>query len=392
MFHRHLVPVVLVLVAAVGCSDTAGENDGSGSLVVTDSGGVISRVDPDTGDTEQLSDGVDGGIVVQATPSTDGTALVWTDAEGGEPFVVVHAGGSTERIAAPTAPFFYVWAPGDERIAALGNDPDGTGVALLVVDVEAGAVRRVDAGSPYYISWSEDGDQLAAHIGGESLVTVSLEGERTAVPVRTGLFQAPDWATDGRVLAVVATERATASIGRALQTSTAALAYVDPASGEAEPLLEVDSAVSFDLAPDDARVAVVDGVGGAGTMFGSLVVAGGDAGPVTIADEVVSFEWSPDGSLLLFHTLHPEQGLVPHVWDGESATDYPGFVPTEVFVAQYLPFWSQYNQTITQWAPDSSAFAYAYDEEGEEEGSVFVQPIDGDRRRVIAGEMVIWSG
>ena len=64
-------------------------------------------------------------------------------------------------------------------------------------------------------------------------------------------------------------------------------------------------------------------------------------------------------------------------------------MPTETFVTQYLPFWAQYTRNLTQWSPDSSAFAYAAADG--EEGEIRIQPLDGEVESVGAGEMVIWA-
>jgi TolB protein len=395
MRYRWLVVALGSLMAVAGCrgSETAPTGDEApveGSrLLVTDRDGAVWSVGPDDGATERLGDS-GGAPVVQATSSGDGSTVVWTRIVDGEPSVAVHDGEGVSDLAVPTPPFFYMFAPGDERLLALGNDPDGRGVALLLIDPGGGAVDTVDVGAPYYVSWAPDAGRVAAHVGATELATVSLEGERTSLPVRTGAFQAPAWSADGRLVAVVSSEGATASL--AGQSVTSTLALVDVETAEAEPLVEVSSGVTFDLSPDGTRVAYVDGVGGAGTAFGSLAVVGPGPDHVRVADDVVAFEWSPDGGRLLLLTLHPDDGLVPHLWDGSDLVDYAGFVPTTTFLTQYLPFWSQYVQTITAWAPDGSAFAFARAaEEGEDGGTVWVQEVDGERRDVVDGEMVVWS-
>lgn len=392
-----VVLVVFVSLLVAGCAgddaapDGADAGDDTGTLVVTDADGVVSRVDPLDGSSTAVSDAAAPGIGVQATPSHDGEVVVWTELEGAEPVVAVADGSGTERIPSPTPPFFYMFSPDDERLVALGNDPGGEGVALLVVDRTEPAVRQVDAGSPYFVAWSPTGDGLGAHIGGDSLVTVDPAGERVRIDATPGAFQAPEWTPDGRLLAVVAAEGATVGIGPGTaQTSSSTLAYVDPDTGAAEPLAAVAGPTAFELGAE-GRVAMVDGVGGSGTMLGPLVVVD-DGTSESVAEDVVAFEWSPDGSRLLYYTLDPDLGVAPHTWDGESVSDYPVFLPTAVFLNEYLPFWSQYTRTITQWAPDGSSFAYAAaGVEPGESSAIWVQPLDGERRETVPGEMVVWA-
>ncbi|HJR93393.1 MAG TPA: hypothetical protein VJ938_13195, partial [Acidimicrobiia bacterium] len=80
----------------------------------------------------------------------------------------------------------------------------------------------------------------------------------------------------------------------------------------------------------------------------------------------------------------------PHVWDGDAVVDFAGFMPTAMFVNQYLPFWAQYTRTITQWSPDSTGFAYAAAPD-DGPGQVRFQPLDGEIVDMGEGEMVIWS-
>lgn len=408
-------PWLLTLVLAVlACSPAAQEPatvatqaaeqepavPGAGKLVVTGPEGSVSIVDPEGGGPRLLTDSGAPGVTVQATPSIDGGLVVWTEIVDGEPHVATYDGDDVSRSPLPTAPYFYMFSPDGSRVAALGNDPGddglggGEGVALVMIDLGAGSAEVVDAGQPYFLAWRPDSSGLAAHIGPDVLTVVDPTGDRSDLDAAPGLFQAPEWIDDDRFVAVTTIEGATAYSGPvALQAEVASLVVVDVSDGSSELIARVDSAVSFELSPDRSRVAYVDGVGGGGTTLGALVVrpVSGDGEPVEVADDgVVAFEWSPDGSALLFLTLDRENGLVPHVWDGARVTIYAGFLPTPTFLTQYLPFWAQYTRTITQWAPDGSAFAYAATDDAAA-GQVWVQAVVGDRRMVSPGEMVVWS-
>ncbi|CAN5896727.1 hypothetical protein BH23ACT5_BH23ACT5_07790 [soil metagenome] len=383
--------MVMALTAAA-CTGGDDSGPGQGRLVVTGGDGSVTLVDPVDGSRAILTEGSAIGAIVQPTASPDGSQVVWTEVGPEGAVVVVHEEGELERVGVPTAPFFYHFAPSGDRLAALGNDPGGDGVALIMIDVSRRSAEVVDVGQPYFMDWHPDGDRLVAHIGGDLLASVAADGDRQPLGVTTGPFQAPQVTAEGRVLAVVGSSDLTASAsdGVIAQLRGGTLGFLD--DGEmVDALGNTSSFVSFEMAANGRHVAFVDGIGRGGTALGPLVVAavdGSDA--VTVAGEgVVAFEWSPNGDHLLFLTPDRQEGFVPHVWDGSVVNDYPGFLPSGVFLTQYLPFWSQYIRSITQWAPDSGAFTYAA--AGEDESSmVWIQPLDGERREAGAGEMVTW--
>lgn len=381
-----LLVTALALVAA--CSANVEEAD-TGRLVVTGADGSVTLIDPAGGDPAVLSDGSGAAVPVQATVSGDGGTVVWSDlSEDGRPVIRVHDESGTREVDVPTLPFYYAFAPDGRRLAALGNDPEGQGVALLLVDLAEDSAELVEVGRPYFVDWAPDGERLAVHIGDAVLGLVDVAGDRTGIQVRPGAFSAPAWTDDGRIVAVVATEQATAS-AVALQAVTLTLSVVDPDDGSSAVVAPLAEAAAFEVAGE--RIAYLQGDSGLGPL--TVVALDGTDSVEVAGDDVVAFEWSPDGETLLFHTL-AESTLVPHVWDGEVVTDYPEFVPTGVFLTQYLPFWAQYTRTVTQWAPDSTAFAYASaDQDGDEDepGTVWVQPLEGGAAEMGPGEMVVWA-
>ncbi len=386
--------MVVALTVASCSGEEAAVETGEGRLVVTGADGAVALVDPVDGGSEVLAEGGRVEAVVQPTASRDGTTVVWTEAGPGGPAVAVHQNSETRRVPVPAAPFFYLFAPGGDRLAALGNDPDGSGVALIIVDLARGVGDIVDTGQPYFMDWHPDGDRLVAHIGGDVLATVTVDGGRQLLGVEPGTFQAPQVTPAGRVLAVVGAGGVTAAA--AAETLTAqvgggSLALIDAEGESFERLATASSLVSFEMAPTGDRVAYVDGLGGGGTALGPLrVVASDGSSSEMVADAVVAFEWSPGGEHLLFLALDRQEGLVPRVWDGSVAVEHPGFLPTRVFLSQYLPFWFQYARSVTQWSPDGTAFAYAaVGDDGV--GRIWVQPLAGERRDLGEGEMVTWA-
>lgn len=371
-----------LFVAILFACSTGAEEPDQGSLVVTGVHGEVTLVDPESGEREVLTeaDGYQGPV--QPTASRDGDVVVWTAAaEDGGAIVKVRDAEGVRDIEVPTFPFFYAFDSGSATVAALGNDPEQPTVALLLIDLESGVARIVDDGSPYYVDWHPEDPMLAVHVGIDRLAILDGEGEPREIPVGLGDFQAPAWTSSGEVVVPLRSEGATVALGT-VQASIDELAVVDPSDGSHHSLASLDDIVTFDVGGD--RVAYVEG------PSGPLTVVGLDgSGTVEVTtDEVVAFEWSPDGERLLFHRAAEDSGLVPGVWDGSDVTEYEPYVPSGVFLVEYLPFWSQYIRTITQWAPDGSAFAYA---DGVADPSIWVQPLDGDRRDIGAGAMVTWA-
>ena len=86
----------------------------------------------------------------------------------------------------------------------------------------------------------------------------------------------------------------------------------------------------------------------------------------------------------------PERRAVPMArLAGTRTVRRRPFVPSPTFLRDYLPFFDQYAQTITPWAPDGSAFAYAGLHEGE--SGIWVQPLAGRRRLIGDGAFVTWT-
>ncbi len=83
--------------------------------------------------------------------------------------------------------------------------------------------------------------------------------------------------------------------------------------------------------------------------------------------------------------------LQPTVWErGQGPTEYPEFLPHGSFVREVLPFFPQYAQSLNLWSPDSTAFAYAGEVEGER--GIWIKDLSEARPRfVVEGTWVAWS-
>jgi len=346
-------------------------------LVVTEDH-AVAAISPD-GETVELVAPDPNRLVSQATWAPDGRLAVWTEVDRAAGQAVIAMGDSQgqRRIDGGTTPFFYAWSPDGAHVAYLGNSPEGTGVAMGLVDVAAGTARLVDAGAPYYLDWAPDGSRLAVHVDTTFLGFVDLEGTRTPLATAGGLFQAPQFLDDGRLLVATGGE----SQGVALSEQSGEPVLIAPTTG----------GTFFSASAGGALLAYTDTADA--PILGSLAVMRINNGdPATISEgPVVAFEWSPSGEKLLFLTVN-EAGtaLIPQVWEASGLTAYEELLPTQVMISQYLPFWDQYSRVLTLWAPDGASFVLPAD--GENGGSIVIYDVGtGETTRVTAGLFASWA-
>ncbi len=348
-------------------------------LVVLRDDGNLVTMDPNGGHLLALTTDAGPEVVVdQPVASPDGRSVAWVELRADGPHVVTtsRAGGNRRDIPLSVAPFFLAWDPTSTRIAYLGNA--GAGVGLGVIDDAVVQPRDipVGGGTPLYIAWSPDGSQLLVHVGVDGLGRTDLVHPLRPTGDTPGTFQAPAWLSDGREL-FVAREGATRVARRA-----GGRRPDDPA-----PLSRRGAARAE---PDGTRVAYrLDAPNGAETGVFVQDLDGGPPTRVTGAETIASF-WSPDGDRLLLLTGDPNGGPFRwRVWQGRERFVGQPFVPSATFARDYLPFFDQYAQTITPWAPDGSSFAYAGEQDGR--SGIWVQPLAGAPRLIADGGFVTWA-
>lgn len=364
----------------------------AGQIVFTTAHGAVGVADPASDEVTTLDPTGRPSASVQPVAAGDG--MVWTDAaapDGGFATALHDGATSVRRVAHPVAPFMYLPSPDSTRIAALGNDPAGRGVALVMIespDADDVTATTVDLGQPYFVSWSPD-DRLAAHVG-DQLAVVESDGTRRPIPATPGAFQAPAWTADGDLVVVLDRDVGTtvAATAQQPQASSGDLAVISDAGALVTTIAPVAGPVGFVVGGD--RLAWVEGGTGSAAVVGPLRVADLATGAIqdVSTGPVATADWSPDGSMLLFLELDTSGQLVPRVWDGAEVVDFSSITPTARWATEYLPFWFQYAQGITQWAPDGTAFVQAAttpDGDG-----IWIQPLVEDRRQVAAGDMAVW--
>jgi len=361
-----------------------------GRLAVLDAAGDLVAVDPD-GSDEALLDDVEPGLsqVRQPSWSLDGS-LAWvhleaTDAETVEVVIATSTGTGERPTEAATTiiPFYLSWDPTSSRIAYLGPSTDSE-IALGIVEVAGDAPgTTLETGRPFYLSWAPGGDQLLVHVGGERLERLGLDGSLTTVAERPGAFTTPVWTDDGRSFVY-------ASAG----AQGDRLVVHDVEAERGRPLVPFDGLVTFVVSPDGERIAFQ--VLEEQRALPLTVIDVGTGETVEITDTLTAgYFWSPDGQRLLYLNPVPDEEAFWYrwgVWDGTSSFVTPRFVPSLLFVRDYLQFFEQYAQSLSLWSPDGSAFAYPGQNEDGEQG-IWIQAARPDRAPVLVAEgaFVAWS-
>ena len=398
---RRVAALIATVAFVAGCTGSAPEGPsgalpslatfphpitGDRLLVLKDDGSIVT-LGPDGHGVTSLAPS--RGIDVEARQpvwSPDGRSVAWAELEladqGASSLVVTSAPDGSARTEFPvdTGTFFLEWDPTSSRIAYLGNFQGtiGMGVAGRSPDGDPVATT-LGRGQPFYLSWSPEGQQLLIHVGSETLGTLDLEGTLLPIGDAPGIFQAPVWLADGRmVYAATAKDRQS---------------LVVRDGKRAKELVAFEGSIEFVASPDGKRVAyrVDDGSG----LGGIDVVDLRSARSRRVTESPTSaFHWSPDGRRLLLMTMEGDDPTTHRwqVWDGKVASRIgPTFQPSPTFWRDYVPFYGQFSQSMTLWSPDGSSFAFA-GLIGERAG-IWVQDLDAGEPSFVldGGSVVAWS-
>ena len=393
--HAALIATAIVAAACTGApegpsaalSDLPEPVHGERLLVLMEDGAVVT-VAPDGSDVRPVvpsrGEGVD---VKQPVWSPDGRSVAWAEFEvddsGAHSRVVTSdpEGASRTEFPVETGTFFLQWDPTSSRIAYLGNyrGAVGMGVAERAADGSPTAMT-LGAGRPFYLSWSPEGDLLLIHVGSETLGTLDLEGNLQEIGDAPGIFGAPAWLPDGRMVYAVIDGQRQMLVVRDGDTP--------------RELVRFRGAIEFVVSPDGERIAYrltgPDGPGGV-----SVVSTESAESQTVTATTTSAFHWSPDGRRLLLMTAIEGGEPATHRWmvweDGEATPVGPAFQPSSTFLRDYVPFYGQYAQTMTLWAPDGRSFAFP-GSIGDEAG-IWVQELGAAEPTLVlrGGSVVAWS-
>ena len=394
--------MVALVVLAVGCtaransranpspeglpnaSPSASIDVGGDRLLVLRADGNLVTMGRDGDAVLQLTTDAGPAVVVrQPVASPNGRSLAWIEIRGSQASVVTVSRFGEHRVELPLqlAPFYLQWDPTSSRLVYLGNL--GASIGLGVIDQAVVQPHDVPVGGgvPLYLSWAPSGTGLFVHVGADTLGRTDLTHPLRPVDDVPGTFQAPVWLPDGRVVYVARH----GSHQRLVVTGTGGRAVLATVTGGA----------LFEASPDGRRVAYrLDRPDG--SQAGVFVQPTDGGRPVLVTTrETTAFFWSPDSrSLLLLTPDHATSSEPTHrwrVWDGHERFVSAPFEPSPRSFQEYLPFFDQYAQALTPWAPDSSAFAYAGFSHGQ--AGIWVQPIAADAAPTMVsdGDFVAWS-
>lgn len=352
-------------------------------IVLRDDGNLVT-IDRDGEHLLALTTAAGPNLAVQQpVASPNGRSLAWVEIRSSQASVVTASRLGTNRIELPLdiAPFFLEWDPTSSRIVYLGGLGSTIGIGVIDGAVVKPESTPLGGGSPLYLAWSPDGSQLIVHVGADVLGLTDLVHALEPAGDIPGTFQAPAWLPDNRVIYA-------ARHGRSQQ-------LVAVGDRDRSVLETFRGGILFVASPDGRRVAYrLDNPDGSRS---GVFVRDVDGGPATLVttDETTAFFWSPDSENLLLMSVALGADVAEthrwHVWNGHERFVSEPFLPSPTFLSQYVPFFDQYAQALTPWAPDGSAFAFAGSVHGR--SGIWVQPVDEGAAPsfVSGGSFVAWS-
>lgn len=380
--------VALALIAAVALAACSADGDAASSrLAIVDEGQVVV-VETDGSTWTQITD-EEGDFFFQPIWSPDATQLAFSRI-GSSPaiFLATADGIATYSVPTETFPFYFFWSQQNE-LALLRNGDSGLRLDVTSMTADGVATpRQIEAGQPLYFSWSPGGDSLVSHVGTDRL---DLNNGGTVSPLgpEPGIFQSPWW-----------TERGIVAIERGSRDQT--LVLID-ADGTTRPLASVLGPSTLVATADGSRVAVqslreeVNGISAALQAIPVLpsnrvaVVDTVDGSHTSVSERpALAFFWSPDGERLLILDIVPGPMARWSVWsDEDGLVESVRFEPDPSFLRDMVPFFDQYAQSMSLWAPDGAAFAFPGTVDGE--SGIWVQRLGGELTRISGGTWVSWS-
>ena len=294
--------------------------------------------------------------VSQPTWSPDGRRLAWaersTDLRAELMLVTANVDGSeARRVFTPFLPFYAQWDPTGRRIGLLGAGPDGPTLGIADFGSASAGTTVIDSGQPYFFSWADDGERLLAHAGSEVAV-VGVDGSDEPIAA-SGLFQAPIWVGEDRLVYAVDDDGQAVVVTNVAQTVERRYAYSNGAWLVMSPsgtrlAVQVSEPLEDGGAQSVSVPAESEPAGEPGLLPTGLHVVDLVSGQTTTLSEEVkaAFFWSPDGDRLLALDLESgDDGTAStrwEVWTGQEVRRGPLFSPSLQTIQEYLPFFDQY--------------------------------------------------
>lgn len=324
-------------------------------------------------------------------------------------YSVPAVGGRPTRLyaSAERSPFYLYWAPDGQQLGFLAAEPQDDGLSLRWVAADGKTPSRTLArGGSLFWSWAPDSRHILLHAGGSrrenpeaklTLLSV-VEGEEPRdLAEAPAAFQAPAWAPRGDLLLVAAQ-------GGDGRPGLLARGLRDDAPQRRLVSLAENGAIAFAVSPKGDQVAYITAEPPDGTVYGPLRVVSLEGGePRRLVDEtVLGFFWSPNGERIAYFTLARVEDAseeesqvelvlsVVNVADGQKRA-LGTYLPTPDFV-NIMPYFDQYAQSVTPWAPDSRYFVISQVDRDATQNIVVVDMLGEKEPRFIAeGTLAWWS-
>lgn len=313
-----------------------------------------------------------------------------------------------------SSPFYLYWAPDSQSLTFLTQERSG--LSMRQVDTTAPDENRVlGKGAPFYWVWSPQSDKLLMHVGGAqtlsndahiSILENQKDARRVQLDLAPGTFQAPVWSSDGGYFFYIATDNQGGESIYKTDAKTLEQTIVTNLKGYAHMVL---------LSPNGQHLAYLQLERGIPAPFGKAYITDTDGNNRHLLTDnlIASMYWSPDGKKLALlsirgtgdgSTAQKVQGLAAPlaqelqlrwwIYDVETEEIEPliSFLPTQAFV-QTIPYFDQYQLSLTFWSPDSRYFVVTKGKSHERGGSVWVVDTTGQEGplKVGDGTLAVWS-
>jgi dipeptidyl aminopeptidase/acylaminoacyl peptidase len=370
--------------------------------------GQVRSLDLDSGQTIELSNGADRGVICNWpcwAPDGERLAYFAYEVRRGEvrraSVVIVDADGGNRRVAfAPSAGglIYMAWSPDSRWLTVL--DQEGDTLSLKAIDWNAGRDPiTMLQGAPLYFCWAPDSSTVVAHVGTERiggpatrLSWINLaegQSQSLALTARPAPgFRAPVWST-GQTAATVAIEASDGSD----------LALIRGPDQSPEGIAHVGAAPAFAWSPDGNSLAVVDREASDPGAYRRLGVLR-DGEVVVLAEEpMLAFFWAADSRRLLYLTgeqVNRSVRVRSVALEGGGVEDAGWVRPTRDFV-QLTAHFDQYVQSCTVVSPQGELALAASRAKELENGpvptvrQVLVRKLDGGEDVIVArGRLAVW--
>jgi hypothetical protein len=272
----------------------------------------------------------------------------------------------------------------------------------------------VAEGQPFYWDWEPTADSLFIHSGGSGpgarLETIDLSGATTYADFGpAGFFQTPGVSASGRFRAYAA-----------IDDEERSRLVVDEVDGQMRQFETNIGQLTLAWSPTSDILAYRSPRFGASLDGGPLRKLDPISGEsVLITNQnVLAFFWSPDGRTIAYFGLSQNEEVDVRVasasgkqfhqsrvgrprleprldlWVVDVASGnqrlLTQFIPTEIFMRQFMPFSDQYARSHRIWSPNSDALVISVVDEGRSQ--IAVVPLTRGTVQLVAdGQIGFWS-